>query len=85
MLDSVVRVIKKYCLQALLEEPKYEIKKNKVENESEKEPNNDESKKSSNESDSDKFFENYGSKDVILDFYFYQSEIYECYGFNKVW
>ena len=53
MLDSVVRVIKKYCLQALLEERKYEIKKNKVEYESEKEPNNDESKKSSNESDSD--------------------------------
>ena len=32
MLDSVIRVNKKYYPQTLLEEYKYEIKKNKVEN-----------------------------------------------------
>ena len=32
MLDSVVRVSKKYYLQILLEECKYEMKKNKMEN-----------------------------------------------------
>ena len=32
MLDSVIRVNKKYCPQTLSEECKYEIKKNKMEN-----------------------------------------------------
>ena len=32
MIDSVVRVNKKYFLQTILEECKYEIKKNKMEN-----------------------------------------------------
>ena len=32
MLDSVIRVNKKYYSQTLLEECKYEIKKNKMEN-----------------------------------------------------
>ena len=32
MLDSVFRAIKKYHLQTLLEECKYEVKKNKMEN-----------------------------------------------------
>ena len=32
MLDSVIRVSKKYYPQTLLEECKYEIKKNKMEN-----------------------------------------------------
>ena len=32
MLDSVVRISKKYYLQILLEECKYEMKKNKMEN-----------------------------------------------------
>ena len=32
MLDSVVRISKKYYLQILLEECKYEMKKNKIEN-----------------------------------------------------
>ena len=32
MLDSVVRISKKYYLQILLEEYKYEMKKNKMEN-----------------------------------------------------
>ena len=32
MLDSVIRVNKKYCPQTLLEECKYEIKKSKMEN-----------------------------------------------------
>ena len=32
MLDSIIRINKKYYLQTLLEECKYEIKKNKMEN-----------------------------------------------------
>ena len=32
MLDSVLRVSKKYCLEVFLEESKYEIKKTKIEN-----------------------------------------------------
>ena len=32
MLDSVIRVNKKYCLQTLLEECKHETKKDKIEN-----------------------------------------------------
>ena len=32
MLDSVIRVIKKYCPQTLLEECKYEEKRTKMEN-----------------------------------------------------
>ena len=32
MLDSVIRVIKKYYLQTVLEECKYAIRKNKMEN-----------------------------------------------------
>ena len=32
MLDSVIKLNKKYCLQILLEKRKYEIKKTKIEN-----------------------------------------------------
>ena len=58
MLDTVVKVNKEYYPQTLLEECKYEIKKNKMENlinddlysSSSDESDNDESKKSDNDS-----------------------------------
>ena len=49
MLDSVIRVIKKYYPQTLLEECKYVIRKNKMENLI----NNDLSLSSSDESDNE--------------------------------
>ena len=66
MLDSVIRVNKKHYFQTLLEECKYEIKKNKMENQINDDFNsslsdsesgefdNDESKKPDNESDNNK-------------------------------
>ena len=50
MLDSVIRVSKKYYPQALLEECKYEIKKTKMENLTN---DNLESSSSNNETDSE--------------------------------
>ena len=49
MLDTVIRANKKYCLQTFLEECKYEVKKNKVENF----VNNDLDFSSSDESDNE--------------------------------
>ena len=64
MLNSVIRAIKKYYPQTLLEKCKYEIKKNKMENLD----NDDLDPRSSNESDyeSDNEFDN-GSDDETDD------------------
>ena len=51
MLDSVIRVNKKYYPQTLLEECKYEIKKNKMENLISDNLDSSSSDKSDNESD----------------------------------
>ena len=64
ILDSVIRVCKKYYPKTLLEECKYEIKKNKMENpinydldsSSSDESDNESENKSDNESDNE--FEN---------------------------
>ena len=61
MLDSVIRANKKYYPQTLLEESKYEIKKNKMENlinddlhpSSSDESDNESNNESDNESDND--------------------------------
>ena len=65
MVDSVIKISKKYYLQTLLEECKYEIKKNKMENvinddlslsSSDNESNNEsDNDKSNNESDNAEF------------------------------
>ena len=51
MADSVIRANKKYYLQKLLEECKYEIKKNKIENLTNDALDLSSSDKSANESD----------------------------------
>ena len=53
MLDSVIRINKKYYLQTLLEECKYEIKKNKIEN-----IINDNLDQSSSDNENDSDFDN---------------------------
>ena len=67
MLDTVIRVNKKYYPQTLLEECKCEIKKNKMENltnddldssSSDNESDNESNKEYDNESDNDYFVEN---------------------------
>ena len=55
MLDSVIRVGKKYYLQILLKECKYEISKTKMENHTDDDL---ESSSSDNESESDNDFDN---------------------------
>ena len=60
MLDSVIRVNKKYYPQALLEECKYVIRKNKMENLI----NNDLNLSSSDESDNEN--ENESDNDLIM-------------------
>ena len=60
MLDSVIRVNKKYYPQALLEECKYVIRKNKMENLN----NNDLNLSSSDESDNEN--ENESDNDLIM-------------------
>ena len=52
MIDSIIRVNKKYYLQTLMEECKYEIKKNKMEN-----PINDHLSLSSSDNKSDSEFD----------------------------
>ena len=73
MLDSVVRVNKKYYPQTLLEECKYEIKKNKIENlinydldpsSSDNESDNDSDNDSDNENCN---FENKNKTVILLD------------------
>ena len=53
MLDSIIRINKKYYLQTLLEECKYEIKKNKIEN-----IINDNLDQSSSDNENDSGFDN---------------------------
>ena len=53
MLDSIIRINKKYYLQTLLEECKYEIKKNKIEN-----IINDNLDQSSSDNENDSDFDN---------------------------
>ena len=63
MLDSVIRVNKKYCLQTLLEECKYETKEDKIENltdddfvkSSSDSESNESDNRSDNGSDNDEF------------------------------
>ena len=51
MLNFVIKVSKKFCLQTLLEECKYEIKKNKMENLINEDLDPSSSDESDNESD----------------------------------
>ena len=53
MLDSVIRVNKKYYPQTLLKECKYEIKKNKMENLTDEDLDQSSSDESDNESDNE--------------------------------
>ena len=62
MLDSVIRVNKKYYPQTILEECKYEIKKNKIEN-----LINDDLDASSSHSESDNEPDNKSNNDESID------------------
>ena len=63
MLDSIIRINKKYYLQTLLEECKYEIKKNKIEN-----IINDNLDQSSSDNENDSDFDNEADNETDNEF-----------------